>query len=143
PPPSLEIVSFKAPASTTVQPVVHAVSWDQLARRLTRHTQRANKNGDGWSPAIYRTDDDGRPLTRANTSIESLTCAVADVDHVELEDLKGLTDHVKSLGLAGVLYSTFSHTVTAPRVRLVIPFVEPAPAALWRRLWPALSARTC
>jgi hypothetical protein len=139
-PASLGIVTFNAPAQTTVQPHIHTETWDRLGRRLTRHRRRANKNGEGWSPAIYRHDDDGRPLTRANGSVESLTCAVADVDHIELEDLKGLTDHVKTLGLAGIIYSTFSHSVTAPRVRLVIPFTEPVPAETWPRLWPALNA---
>jgi hypothetical protein len=132
-------VTFNAPAQTTVQPRIHTETWDQLGRRLTRHTRRADKNGEGWSPAIYRHDDKGRPLTRGNGSVEHLSCAVADVDHVELEDLKSLTDHVKGLGLAGVIYSTFSHTVTSPRVRLVIPFSEPVTAELWPRLWPTLN----
>jgi len=138
-PPSLGIVTFDTPALTTVAPNVHAVTWSELSRRLTHHRRRASKNGEGWSPAVYRRDEEGRPLTRANGSVEGLTCAVADLDHIELDDIRTLTDHVKALGLAGALYSTFSHTVTAPRVRLVIPFTEPVPADLWRRLWPALN----
>ena len=139
-PSELRYVTFAAPAQTTVTPTVHAETWIELQQRLTRHQKRANKNGAGWSPAVYRHDTRGRLLTRKLGNVESVTAAVADVDHVGLDDVQALTEHVKSLGLAGVLASTYSHSVTAPRVRVVVPFAEPVPAELWPRLWPALNA---
>lgn len=140
-PATVPIVSFAAPAATTTRPRAWAPSWPQLARRLTRHERRADKDGAGWSPAVYRRDARGRLLTRRNDAVEAVTCAVGDFDTLTLDELAALLEHVKSLGLAGVVYSTFSHASTAPKVRLVVPFAESVPAQLWRRLWPTLNTR--
>jgi hypothetical protein len=146
-PQHVEIVTFAAPASTTTTPGPATVPWPQLAHRLTRHEQRTDKDGPGWSPAIYRHRRDEKTggetdelLTRAKASIEAVTCAVADVDHAGLDDIGELVEHVRGLGLAAALYSTHSHSSVEPRVRLVIPFAEPVPAELWPRLWPSLNA---
>jgi hypothetical protein len=139
-PQHVEIVTFAAPASTTTTPRSSAVAWPRLAHRLTRHEQRTDKDGPGWSPAIYRRSESGRPLTRAKASIEAVTCAVADVDHAGLDDIGELVEHVRGLGLAAAMYSTHSHSSVEPRVRLVIPFADPVPAELWPRLWPSLNA---
>ena len=79
--------------------------------------------------------------TRANDAVEALTCAVADVDHVELDDIVTLREHVRGQGLACVVYSTHSSSETSPRVRVVVPLAEPVPAETWPRLWPTLNER--
>jgi hypothetical protein len=140
-PAGVEIASFAS--KTSVRPRIDVTTWPALAEALTRHRTRATKDGPSWSPTVYRRDDKGRPLTRKLAHVESVTCAVADIDHSGFDEITELIDHVKLLGLAGAIYSTFSHTVTAPRVRLIIPFTEPVPAELWPRLWTALNEHIC
>ena len=140
-PPAIPFVTFTAPASTSITPTPRSTTWDQLARRLTRHERRPDKDGPGWSPAVYKRDKAGRPLTRSKPAVEAVTMATADLDHVEFDDVVQVREHVREMGLAGALYSTHSSTELAPRVRVVVPFTEPVPAELWPRLWPALTER--
>lgn len=138
-PSALAYVTFQSRTATT--PTEHTAAWPDLAEQLTCHTRRLGKDGPAWSPAVYKRGKDGKLLTRANDAVQSLTCAVADVDHVELDDVVALRDHVRSQGLACAVYSTHSSTETEPRVRVVVPFAKPVPAETWPRLWPALNER--
>ena len=138
-PATITYVTF--PSRTATAPTDTSETWAVLAERLTRHARRPGKDGPGWSPAVYKRDKDGALLTRANDAVQALTCAVADVDHVGLDDVVTLRDHVRDLGLAGAIYSTHSSTETAPRIRVVVPLAEPVPAETWPRLWPTLNER--
>jgi hypothetical protein len=136
-PSSITYVTFASRNATT--PAEHTQSWADLAGRLSRHARRPDKDGPGWSPAVYKRDEGGTLPTRANDAVQALTCAVADVDHIELDDVVALREHICGQGLACAIYSTHSSTEAAPRIRVIVPLAEPVPAETWPRLWPTLN----
>ncbi len=106
-----------------IEPKYRALTWDELAKQLTTHVERRNKDGWLWSPTSYR-----KGATRNAEGVATVTAAVGDFD-------KGITYEQVKERLCKYEYaahSTWRHTRDAPRFRVVIPFVQPIQADIWR-----------
>lgn len=118
------------------RPRMEDVDWFDFAREITRFPppQSTDKlSGALWSPTIYR---DG--ATRGNAGVVSMTAMVLDVDD-------GTPPEVMLplwAGTCAVWHVSYSHTPTAPRYRVIVPFAEPVPVALWPRVWAWAQAKS-
>jgi putative DNA primase/helicase len=101
------------------------------------HELRASKLHHLWSPAQYL---DGR--LRAKDAVFRVHLLVFDVDDaqalglpkhsaVDVETLAALVEHLDTQGLERWVYSTFSHTPDACKVRIVLPLSRPVLGAEW------------
>jgi|GEM_PF-2119835 len=125
----LQLAAFPRLTDTRPRPV--SLLWPEVARRLTAFEVRTEKDGAGYSPAIYR-----QGATRSNDAVEALTAAVLDVDHdTPAWDLLE--------GLEYVAHTTFSHTPDGPHWRIVLPFMRPVSAEAWPGVWERIKHRLC
>lgn len=87
-----------------------------------------------WSPAVYPAG-----ATRAAANVLEVSCLVLDVDGgAPLDAVWALwRDHAR------LLHTSWSHSASKPKCRLVVPLAEPVPAAAWGRVfaWASLQAR--
>jgi hypothetical protein len=128
------ISTFPAPATTSTRPTRRELTWDQLVRLLTTHTERADKDGPGWSGATYKPG-----TTRAIANVEAWSLAVGDFDHCTRADREALETGLDRLGLAYVIYSTYRNTPEDVRFRVVLPLVKPVPAQQWPDTWQRIN----
>ena len=100
-----------------------------------------------WSPVTYAPGT--TRSTRTQDAIVSVNAGVLEVDHLPLKEMEPLIDRLESTGLELVVYSTHSHRSCSQakckglddaHLRIVLPFSQPVPVALWPRVWPALVA---
>jgi hypothetical protein len=131
----VEISSYQAPALTKTRPTRHRFTWTDLSERFLKHRRSETKNVAGWSPAIYQ---EGH--TRGNDYVISVSCAVGDFDHCTNDDLLAVKDRLAELGLAYVLYSTYSCTPDELAFRVVIPFTESVGKDEWNDVWHRCNA---
>ena len=138
PDPELDIALFECLAAT--RPSSLHVPWGELAERLTRHDERAVKDGPGWSPTRYR---DG--ATRSTAGVEAVSALVLDVDHDE-------PDWRLLAGLTFVAHTSHKHHAghedcdgrpDCPHWRIVLPLAAPMDPALHGKLWAAAKATIC
>jgi hypothetical protein len=109
------------------------VSLDELRQMLNRFEVLADKRrGRCWSPTRYA---DGA-TSRGNAGVAAVSALVFDCDRVP-PDAERLTN-VYWLG-----HTTWSHTPTAPRWRVVVPLSTPVPANQWRDVWQCARAALC
>jgi hypothetical protein len=118
------------------RPKMRDLDWFDFARKITRFPppQSADKlSGPLWSPTIYR-----EGATRGNAGIVSMTAMVLDVDDGTPPEV------VLRLwaGSCAVWHVSYSHTPGAPRYRVILPFAEPVPVALWPRVWQWAQVRS-
>jgi hypothetical protein len=108
---------------TDTRPIPWRGALERLVKRLSRHTERAEKEGPGWSPAVYVPG-----ATRGNAGVQLVWALVSDYDHYippwELLD-----------GYEWLAYTTHSHREDDPRWRVVVFLVRPVPAADWPGFW--------
>jgi hypothetical protein len=121
--PAVEIVEFARLAST--RPYAAGLDWGDLAARLTTFAERDQKDGPGWSPAVYESG-----TTRGNENVAALTAAVIDIDHSE-------PDWPLLNAFEYVAHTTYSHMAEGddPHWRVVIPFSQPVKRDDWGRTW--------
>ena len=100
---------------------------------LSRFEVFADKRrGRCWSPTRYA---DGA-TSRANAGVTAVSALVFDCDRVPPDPER----------LAGVYWlgrTTYRHTPTAPRWRVVVPLTTPVPATQWRDVWRRARAALC
>ena len=134
----LDVALFWELAAT--RPQQRRVPWDELIMMLTKHSERADRDGPGWSPARYRPD-----TTRANSNVEAVTAVVFDVDHREPE-------WWRLEGLEFAAHTTFKHHAghadcggrsDCPHWRVAVPLASPVPAERWGELWRQATAALC
>jgi len=114
------------------------MDWEEFAERCARFTvtgctaaEYAAMDNDSRSRAkdvggfVGGTLKDGI-RKKANALTRSLV--TLDLDGGGF-DPDALLDDMERSGVEGVIYSTHSHTVERPRVRVVVPFADPLPAA--------------
>jgi P4 family phage/plasmid primase-like protien len=128
---TLRFSLFPEPAATSTTATPYSGRWCDLATLLTRHERRADKDGRGWSPAIYPAG-----ATRKNENVEAVSAFVVDIDHAQFDDLAEIKARLGELGLAAAIYSTFSNDPPdAVRFRVAVPFTAPVPTAQWGDVW--------
>ncbi len=126
-PPAFPIVNFSGESDTT--PRAEALSWPQLIERLRSHKRLPRKEDSAlWSPAVYWPGS-----TRGNDGVKAITVLVFDVDHGAQPH--EISAELKKLGLAHIVYSTYRHTIDAPRFRVVIPLTRHVSALEWPEFW--------
>lgn len=108
---------------TATMPHAAGLEWNDLAARLTTFSERATKDGPGWSPVIYEDD-----TTRGNENVLGITAAVIDIDHDDPE--WGLLDTFEY-----VAHTTYSHTDEDRHWRVIIPFSRPVRRSKWKETW--------
>src|SRR5579859_5845750 len=109
------------------------VSLDELRHLLSRFEVLADKRrGRCWSPTRYA---DGA-TTRANAGVAEVSALVFDLDRVP-------PDPERLAGVYWLGHTTWSHTPTAPRWRVVVPLAEPVPVASWGDVWRRARAALC
>jgi hypothetical protein len=109
------------------------ISLDELRQVLSRFEVLADKRrGRCWSPTRYA---DGA-MSRGNAGVLEVSALVFDCDRVA-------PDPERLAGVYWLGHTTWSHTPTAPRWRVVIPLTTPVPAARWRDVWQPARAALC
>lgn len=95
------------------------VTWDQLAKRLQKHTVyetlEQSRNAANFCGGYY----DGKGKARANLIARSVLTLDYDKCSVDIDDLAFQLE--LSLDCTFVAYSTYRHTPENPRIRVVIP----------------------
>ena len=95
------------------------VTWEQLAKRLQKHTVfktlEESRNAPNFCGGYY----DGKGKARANLIARSVLTLDYDKCEVDIHDLAFQLE--LSLDSAFVAYSTYRHTPDKPRIRVVIP----------------------
>ena len=130
---TLSIVTYRSKTDTI--PEAEELSWADLSRRLTKHTCRAGKDGDGWSPVSYRAG-----LTRLNENVIAVSCLVLDIDNgTPPASLRSRWVTPGGQPLAHCLHSSHSSTSSHPKYRLIFPLSAPIPAAEWPAVWEKLA----
>jgi hypothetical protein len=132
-------------------------SWTDLVARFHRYTPLLRKDlGQGFGPYVLRTGPNGP--SRRDDWVQSMTMAVFDVDvpygasgasgmsgasgasgaspggPLPFEDLDECFGRLGRAGLAQIWYTTYSHSLEKPSLRLVLPLAEPLPPDLWTGL---------
>lgn len=109
------------------------VTWQGLKRLLLAEPRRTNeKQGTGFVGGKFKTD--GR---RVKDNFESRSLLTIDIDNVGPDfDARAL---VEPLGLKTIAYTSFSHTESAPRWRIIIPLDRDIDGPLYKALYAAIS----
>lgn len=118
-------------------PTAHAaeLAWPASFSRVEDFILREEKDGYLWSPVLLHEHE-----TRIhNDGVRALTALVYDLDHVPVEALPLALSAFAEMELC--CHTSFNHTPTAPRMRLVLPLEEPVPPAVHRMLWEWGAAR--
>lgn len=115
------------------------VPWYEFIRQLFYRDEihtRASRKEDVpcWSPASYR-----EGATRANRTVLDISCLVLDYDELVDEDA---VDQIRTrwTAWAHILHSTWSHTPSRPRMRVILPLASPIPGGVWSSTWTSYVA---
>ncbi len=117
----LDIAEFSDRRDT--MPRRRRIRWSELARTLSRHHERNEKDGVLWSPAAYE-----HGARRGNDGVQAVTALVFDLDHAEPP--RGLLG-----GVEYVATTSYSHTPEDPHWRVVIPVTRPVTRDEWPEVW--------
>jgi hypothetical protein len=112
-----------------VTPNQFEATWDEMVQTLTDHRSYPSKHEVWlWSPARYR-----EGARRGREGVEHVSLFVADVDDGTSGD--EMAARLMMLGSSFLVVSTWSHTLEHPKLRAVLPLVEPIPAGLYDDVW--------
>jgi uncharacterized protein (DUF927 family) len=118
------ISSYKGCKDTL--PKERTLSWQEFCRGFGKHAVRNRKDGAAWSPATILPGQ-----TRENLSVKEVSMAVIDID-----DGTPYGEIAKKLdGLAFLAHSSYSHTESKNKYRVIIPLAKPVPANEWPVVW--------
>lgn len=118
--------AVRFPGLRDTRPTHLAAGWPALVQALSAHAVREDKTaGDLWSPVEYKTG-----TTRGNRNVGRVFAFVADLDGMELDDLRP-----RLAGLEWHAYTTYSHSDAKPSWHVVVPLAAPVSAVEWRRAW--------
>jgi len=106
------------------------LTWNLFCAHFSEHKIQATKDGVAWSPATYNVG-----ATRKNENVQSVSMAVVDVD--DGTPIEALVTRLT--GYAFLLHTSYSHSVDAPKYRVVIPFSHPVAPADWSAVWSRIN----
>jgi len=125
----INYVCFKHSRDTVPKAV--SVPWSKFCEKFSRHDSRVHKDGPCWSPASYIPG-----ASRGNRGVETVNLVVLDVDDgTPFDSIRTAIE-----GKAALLHSSWSHTTSKPKYRVILPLVEPIPAEQWPGVWQRISA---
>ena len=113
---------------TDNRPKPHDDDWLQIAEKFARRHFRTEKDGPLFSPASFKPGS-----TRGKENVVEVSMLVLDFD--KGHDHTQFTDHWAELGLAFVVYSTFSHSPEFPKWRAVFPIETAVEGPAWPDFW--------
>jgi hypothetical protein len=136
----LAVVTF---ASIRPDGVRQQLSVEQLVKLVAvRQTISSKLRARGFSPTAYREQYSyTRPdrtcvsitapvVHRCNEGVERLSMVVLDIDHAPLD-----IAHLKQLGVLWIAFTTWSHSESDPRGRVIVPLSRDVPSDAWPRFW--------
>lgn len=89
-----------------------------------------------WMPVRVKPRDDGT-LGKTNEDVESISMFVVDSDSgIELDVLRAFGT-AEGYDLLRFGHTSYSHSATKTKARVVFPMVEPVPARRWLAVWEA------
>ena len=108
-------------------------TWGEFAA-LFRSRREGSKDGSSFIPATFAPEPDGR-VRRLKANVLARTAVALDCEtNKETGEVPprfaDTVARVKSLGWAGVVYTSHSHTASAPRYRVVVLLSAEVPAEL-------------
>jgi hypothetical protein len=104
------------------------------------HVAREQKAGTiAWAPVEMIDPARGRDKDNVHT----LTALVFDLDHLAPEDVPAVRAAITAACVAAVMSTTFSHTPTAQRYRMLVTLSRPVTRAEHTRLWAIVNERLC
>jgi hypothetical protein len=117
-----------------IPPVLRQFSVEEACTFFTPHfppmvaKEDRQKEGHQFSFNIYK---EGK--TRGSDNVESMTGIVLDFDNKDGDfvSIESVTDKLYAKRLIYFWYTTWSHTASLPRWRLIIPFSHPLPKEQW------------
>lgn len=113
------IVSFGDANSPAVITKASRIPWPQFAEWLTATPPEvADKSARGWYCPI-----EFDPVYRHGDNFVARYALTFDFDHVTIDTWGAVVEAWE--GLAFAIYTTFTHTVEAPRFRVVMPLTRP------------------
>ncbi|MCW5939893.1 MAG: hypothetical protein KF884_10765 [Fimbriimonadaceae bacterium] len=111
-------------SKTDTRPKGEELSWEALANWLTSFSERSEKDGPLWSPAVY-----AEGARRANENVIAVSAVCLDFDGGH--DWDDLVGHWTGLGLAFACHTTWRHAPRSPRWRAVFPLAIEHPREGW------------
>jgi hypothetical protein len=121
-----DLVLFNNITNTSAKPANKA--WEKFFSILT--TPIITENKDTFCIGPYRLNENMR---RNNPNVESISALVYDVDHSKGKTFEGIIKLTKNY--AGILHTTWSHTLEEPRYRLILLLSRPIPAGDFKEVW--------
>lgn len=120
------------------------MSWREFCSSLSTRRE-GPKDGPGFVPSRFAPEGNGKTVRRVKTNLLARTAVALDVEYNKKTgefppDPTVAVAAIKAAGLAAILYTSHSHTLKAPRYRIVIPLsreidVEiPAPEIVAQKL---------
>lgn len=121
-----------------VPPVLRSFSVDEACTFFTPHfppivgKENRQKEGHQFSFNIYK-----EGTTRGTDNVESMTGVVLDFDNKDGDfvSIESITDKLYAKRLIYFWYTTWSHTATLPRWRMIIPFSHPLPKEQYKAVY--------
>ena len=121
-----------------VPPVLRSFSVDEACTFFTPHfppivgKENRQKESGQFSFTIYK-----EGTTRGTDNVESMTGIVLDFDNKDGDfvSIESVTDKLYAKRLIYFWYTTWSHTATLPRWRLIIPFSHPLPKEQYKAVY--------
>lgn len=118
---------------TDPRPQRWRASLDSLCRALTRHRFVDHKQaGPLWSAASF----EAGAMRRSNAAVRAVACVVLDVDGGWTIDAATTTWGRRF----HIVHTTWSHTASVHRFRVVVPLDAPAPVAKWAEVFAGAQA---
>jgi hypothetical protein len=108
------------------------LTWLELVACLRASDERSGKDGPMISPARLEPG-----AKRGNASVVDVCAFVCDFDGGLAPEF--LASHLRALGVAFVIHSTFSSTADRPKLRSWIPLSRPIEGSQWPSVWPELN----
>lgn len=121
-----------------IPPVLRQFSVEEACTFFTPHfppmvaKEDRQKEGHQFSFNIYR-----QGKTRGTDNVESMTGIVLDFDNKDGDfvSIESVTDKLYARRLIYFWYTTWSHTASLPRWRLIIPFSHPLPKEQYKAVY--------
>lgn len=124
----IHISRFKS--SRDNQPEPATVEWSALSEMLCDNQTRASKDGAAWSPASYLAG-----VSRGKAFVSEVSCLVIDVDNgASYEEFRGHWSKWRH-----IVSSSYSHTKTCPKYRVVFPLAKPVAGGDWEHVYTRLA----
>ena len=121
------------------------MAWDDFAGVIEWSRREGDKDGCAFVPARFTLEPDGRQVRRKRSNVIARTAVAHDIETSKTTgeippDPAAVAAMLQGIGLAGVVYTSHSHSIANIRYRIVLPLEAeiapelPAPEVVADRL---------